>query len=113
MRQIYFLAVVVANKFNRVFEYSHHAQAEQVNFDDAHVGAIFFVPLHHDAAGHGGGVQRDDIVKLSLEDDHAAGVLSEMAGQILHGETQLVILAQTRMIEVESSIAEAEVEGDR
>ena len=86
MREIYFFVVVIANQFDGVFEHGHHAEAEQIDFDDAHVGAVFFVPLHDDAAGHGGGFQRNDGIELSLADDHAAGVLAEMARQVLHGE---------------------------
>ena len=86
MRQIDFLAIVVANQFDRIFEHSHHSQAEQIDFDDAHVGAIFFVPLHDDAAGHGCGFEGDDGIELSLADDHAAGMLAEMPRHILHGQ---------------------------
>ena len=102
---------MVANEFDGIFEHGHHAEAEQVDFDDAHVGAIFFVPLHDDAAGHGGGFERDDGIELSLADDHAAGVLAEMARQILHRDAEFEIFAQARMVEVESGIAEAAVEG--
>ena len=86
MRQVDFFVIVVANEFDGIFEHGHHAEAEQIDFDDAHVGAIFFVPLHDDAAGHGGGLERDDGIELSLADDHAAGVLAEMARHILHGD---------------------------
>ena len=77
---------MIADEFDGIFEHGHHAQAEQIDFDDAHVGAIFFVPLHDDAAGHGGGLERDHGIELSLADDHAAGVLAEMARHVLHGE---------------------------
>ena len=86
MRQVDFFVIVVVDEFDGVFKYGHHAEAEQIDFDDAHVGAIFFVPLHDDAAGHGGGLERDDGIELSLADDHAAGVLAEMARQILYGD---------------------------
>ena len=82
----------------------------RVDFDDAHVGAIFFVPLHDDAAGHGRGFEGDDGIELSLADDHAAGVLAEMAWHVLHGEAEFVIFAQAGMVEVESGVAEAAVE---
>ena len=94
----------------RIFEHGHHAEAEQIDFNDAHVGAILFIPLHDHAAGHGGGLERHDGIELSLADDHAAGVLAEMAWHILHGEAQFVIFAQARVGEVESGIAEAAVE---
>ena len=110
MREVDFFVIVIANEFDGIFEHGHHAEAEQIDFDDAHVGAIFFVPLHDDAAGHGGGFERDDGIELSLADDHAAGVLAEMARHVLHGEAEFVIFAQARMGEVESGIAEAAVE---
>ena len=110
MREVDFFVIVVANEFDGIFEHGHHAEAEQIDFDDAHVGAIFFVPLHDDAAGHGGGFERDDGIELSLADDHAAGVLAEMARHVLHGEAEFVIFAQAGMVEVESGVAEAAVE---
>ncbi len=111
VRQIDLFVIVVADEFDGIFEHGHHAEAEQIDFDDAHVGAIFFVPLHDDAAGHGGGFERDDGIELSLADDHAAGVLAEMARHVLHGDAEFVIFAQARMVEVESGIAKAAVEG--
>ncbi len=111
MGEIDFLVIMVADKFDGILEHGHHAEAEQIHFDDAHVGTIFFVPLHDDAAGHGCGFERDDGIELSLADDHAAGVLAEMARHVLHGDAEFVIFAQARMVEVESGIAEAAVEG--
>ena len=67
-----------------IFQRCHHAQAKQVHFDDAQVGAVFLVPLHHHAARHGRGFERDYGIKLSLADDHAAGMLAQMTRQILH-----------------------------
>ncbi len=111
MREVHFFVIVVANEFDGIFEHGHHAEAEQIDFDDAHVGAIFFVPLHDDSAGHGGGLERHDGIELSLADDHAAGVLAEMARHVLHGEAEFVIFAQAGMVEVESGVAETAVEG--
>ena len=92
--------------FEGILDHRHHAQAEQVHFDDAHVGAIFFIPLHHHAAGHGGGFERHHGIELALADHHAAGVLAEMARQILHGQVQLEKFAHARMLEIEAGIAE-------
>ena len=50
--QIDFLIVMIANQYKTFFNRSHHTQAEQINFDDAHIGAVFFVPLNYDASGH-------------------------------------------------------------
>ena len=67
--------------------------------------------MHDDAAGHGGGFEGDDGIELSLADNHAAGVLAEMARHILYGDAQFVIFAQAGMVEVEPGVAEAAVEG--
>jgi hypothetical protein len=62
----------------------HHPEAEQVDLDDAHVGAVVLVPLHDHASGHGGVFERHHRVELPLADHHAARMLAEMARQILH-----------------------------
>ena len=72
-----------------VLQGRHHAQAEQIDLDEAHVGAVFLVPLHDDAARHAGVLERHDRRQRPLADDHAAGVLSEMARQVLHLLPQL------------------------
>ena len=110
MREVDLFFIVIADELDGVFEHGHHAEAEQVDFDDAHVGAVFFIPLHDDAAGHGGGLEGDDGVELSLADDHAARVLAEMARKIEHRQAELEIFAQARMIEVEAGVVKAAVE---
>ena len=45
-----------------------------------------------------------------LANDHSAGMLAEVARQVLHGSTELEIFAQAWMIEVESGIVKAAVE---
>ena len=75
MRQIHFFFVMVANQFERIFQHGHHAEAQQIDFDDAHVRAVFFIPLHYHAARHGRGLQRHDGIETPLADDHAARVL--------------------------------------
>ena len=110
VRQVNFFAVVIANEFDGILKHGHHAKAEKIDLDDTHVGAIFLVPLHHDAAGHGGGFERDDGIELSLANHHAARMLAKMPRHVLHGEAQLVIFAQARMLEIKPGIAEAAVE---
>ena len=110
MRQIDFFVVMIANQFDGIFQRRHHAQSEQIDFDDAHVGAVFFIPLHDDAARHGRRLQRHNGIETSLADDHAARVLPEMPRQILHRETQLEIFANARMREIEPGIAQTAIE---
>ena len=53
---------------DRVLQHRHHAEAEQIDLDDAHVGAVVLVPLHDDAAGHAGVLERHDRVEAALAD---------------------------------------------
>ena len=103
-RQIHLFPVVIADQRNRIFQHRHHSQPQQVHLDDAHVGAIFLVPLHDDAAGHGRGFQRNDGIKLPLADDHTAGVLPQMTRQVLHRDAKLEELAHARMPQVKAGI---------
>ena len=52
LRQVDRFAVVLGNKFQALFEHGHHAESQQIDFDDTHVSAIVLVPLHDDAARH-------------------------------------------------------------
>ena len=78
MGEIDFFAIMILNQANLIFENGHHAESEQVDFDEAEIGAVIFIPLHDDAAGHSGGFERNDGIELALADDHAAGVLTQM-----------------------------------
>ena len=103
--QIHIFFIVIANQCERIFERCHHAEAQQIDLDDAHVGAIFLVPLHHHATGHGGRLERYDGIQLPLADDHASGVLSQMTRQILYRDAKLEELANARMLQIEPRIA--------
>ena len=94
-----------------LFEHRHHAEAEQVHLDDAEIGAIFFVPLHHHAAGHGGGLQRHHGIERALADHHAAGVLAEVARQVLRHLVELAKFAHARVAEIEAGFAELALGG--
>src|SRR6185312_6704007 len=48
------------------------------------IGAIILIPLHDDAAGHGGGLQGNDRIELPLANHHAARVLPEVTREILN-----------------------------
>ena len=103
--------VVPRNEFERVFEDGHHAEAEEINFDEAEVGAVFLVPLHDGAAGHGCALDGDDAVEHASADDHAAGVLAEMAGQVARFGTELEVFGDAGMAHVEAGIVEVFVHG--
>jgi hypothetical protein len=72
MRQIHRLFIVLWDRRQTVLQDRHHAQPQQIDFDDLHVRAIVFVPLDDMAPGHGCGFQRNDGIKLALTDDEAA-----------------------------------------
>ena len=102
--EIDWVAVVLRDEFEGIFEDGHHAEAEEVDFDDAEVGAVFLVPLHDGAAGHGGALDRDDAIEHAGADDHAAGVLAEMAGKVCMREQSSRYLAMRGMAHVEAGI---------
>ncbi len=106
VRQVHLLAVACADELERVPQRCHHPQPQQVHLDDAQVGAVFLVPLHHHAAGHGGGLERHHRVQLAFGDHHAAGVLAQVARQVLHGQEKVKELSYARMAELETGFAE-------
>jgi hypothetical protein len=57
-----------------------HAQAEQVDLEEAGVGAGVLVPLADATALHGGRQHRHQLDQRGGGDDHAAGVLADVAG---------------------------------
>ena len=99
VREIHF-----GDQFEAVFDHRHHAQAEQVHLDDPHIGAVFLVPLHHHAAGHAGGFERHHGIELPLADHHAAGMLAQVARQVLRHAVELEKLAHARMVEVRAGV---------
>ena len=86
----------------RVLDHRHHAEAEQIHLDDAHVGAVVLVPLHDDAARHARVLERHDGVELAPADHHAARVLAEMPRQIVHPVPQLREQADAIAVHVEA-----------
>src|SRR5688572_21045622 len=94
---------MIANQLDGIFEYSHHAEAKQVDLDDAHVGAVVLVPLDDGSAGHCGRLERHDRIELALADDHSSRVLPQMAWQILQSQTQVEKLSYPKVAYVESS----------
>ena len=95
---------MLRDKAETFFEHSHHAEPEQIDLDDTEVSAIFLVPLHNNAIGHGCRFEGDDGIKLSLTNDHAAGMLAEMPWQVLNGNREFDELAQSRMAKIEAGI---------
>jgi hypothetical protein len=89
LREIDFLVIIIANDLNRLFDRRHHAETKQIDLDDAQIGAVFFVPLHNDAAGHRRRLKWHHRIQLPLTNHHAAGMLTQMSRQVLHGQIKL------------------------
>src|SRR5262249_9216579 len=90
----------------RLLDYGEHTESEEIDLDDPHIGTVFLVPLNYHAAGHGGGFERHHGIERVLANHHAAGVLSEMARQVLSHLVELAELTYARMIQVEAGVAE-------
>src|SRR4051812_20253496 len=88
----------------RVLDDGHHAEPEQIDFDDAEVFAIFLVPLRDDAAGHGSVFERDDRIKLALADNHAAGMLAQMTRQPINRAIELDERKGPRMVQWQAGL---------
>src|SRR5205814_3654482 len=89
MSEINFFTVIFANNLNRLFDHGHHSQAQQIDFDNAEVGAVFFVPLHYNASRHRRWLKWHNRIKLPLTNHHTTRVLAQMSRQILHREIKL------------------------
>jgi len=61
-----------------ILQHGHHAKAEKIDFHDAEVFAVIFVPLANTAVGHSGKLEWDNPVELPLANDHAARMLAEV-----------------------------------
>ena len=97
-------AIMFANQSKRIFQHCHHSQSQQIDFHDAHVRAIFFVPLHHNAPRHRGGLQRHNGIELSLANHHAAGMLPQMSRQILNFLTQFKEFLDAMLLQIETRV---------
>ena len=85
----------------RVLQHRHHAEPEQIDFDQAHVGAIFLVPLHDRAPRHRRGLERHHLVEPAGGDHHATGVLAEVSGEVLQPAPHLAVKTNARILGVE------------
>src|SRR2546425_328267 len=106
MSQINFLARSITNNLNRLFQHCHHAQTEQIYFNDAKISTVFLIPLHYNAAGHCCRLKRDDGIELTLTDHHSPRMLSEVSRQILNRLIKLKKLPDAPIAQVQSGILE-------
>ncbi len=99
-------AIVLRNKGQAILEHGHHAKPQEIHFDDAEVGTVLFVPLHHRSPWHRGTFQRHNFIELALADHHAARMLAEMSREVLNPHTQLQVLRDTWMLYIEPGVLE-------
>ena len=80
-REVDRLAVQAGDLVDAVLDRREHAEPEQVDLEEAGVGARVLVPLADLAAGHRGGLHRDELDERAGRDDHPARVLRDVARQ--------------------------------
>ena len=67
-------AVVATHEVDRVVQHGQHAQAQQVELDQADRRAVVLVPLEHAAVLHAAPLDRADLDDGPVADDHAPRV---------------------------------------
>ena len=75
------LAAQPGDAVDRIFDRREHAEPEQVDLQEAGIAAAVLVPLADLAAGHRGGLHGHEVDQRPGRDDHAAGVLADVARQ--------------------------------
>ena len=80
-REVDRLAVEARDQLDGLLDGGEHPEAEQVDLEEAGVGARVLVPLADLAAGHRGGLHRDEVDQRPRRDHHPARVLGEVARQ--------------------------------
>ena len=83
------LAEMLGHEVEAVVQRRQHAQAEQVELDQARVRAIVLVPLQHGAARHPRPLHRAHLPHRAVADHHAARVDAQVPRQPLHLRRQL------------------------
>ena len=83
------LAQCVAHQIEAVLQRREHAEAEQVELDQAHPGAVVLVPLNDCALLHARVLDRNHLTDRPLGEHHAARVDAQVPGELhdLHGQT--------------------------
>jgi hypothetical protein len=76
------LAEVLADRVHRILQGGEHAEAEQVELDQAHPGAVVLVPLQDGPVLHPGVLDRHHLADGPVGQHHAAGVDAEVAGEL-------------------------------
>ena len=66
-----------------VLDRREHAEPEQVELDQADLGAVVLVPLQHGAPGHPSPLDRADLDDRTVAHDHPTGVNPKMPRGVL------------------------------
>ena len=80
-REVDHLAARARDLLDAVLDRREHPEAEQVDLEEARVGARVLVPLAELAARHRRGLHRDELDERPRRDDHPARVLRDVARQ--------------------------------
>ena len=80
-REVDRLAVHARDLLDAVLDRGQHPEPEQVDLQEARVGARVLVPLHHLPAGHRARLHGDELDQRPRRDHHAARVLRDVARQ--------------------------------
>ncbi len=104
LREVELDALVAAHQWDRFLEHGHHAEAEEIDLDDAEVRTVLLVPLDHHAPGHGCRLERHNLVEPARGDHHAARMLAEVAGQGLDLVGEPDQMAHARRVGIEPGI---------
>ena len=80
-REVDRLAVQARDLVDAVLDRGEHPEPEQVDLQEAGVGARVLVPLAHLPAGHRRRLHRDELDQRPRGDHHPAGVLRDVARQ--------------------------------
>src|SRR6516165_3304430 len=107
MSQVDVDSFVGADERDGIFERREHAEAQQIDLDDAEIRAVLLVPLHHDPSRHRGRLKRNDLVEWLRGDYHSAAVLAEMAGYGLNSLHKVNEQFDPRCISVDAATTEA------
>ncbi len=78
-REVDRLAAQVRDLHDAVLDRREHAEAEEVDLEEARVGARVLVPLADLAPGHGCRLDGDELDERAGRDDHPARVLRDVA----------------------------------
>ena len=80
-RQVDLLAPVLGDEVDALLDRRQHPEPEQVDLEEAGVGARVLVPLAHLPPLHRRGLDGDELDERARRDDHPAGVLGDVPRQ--------------------------------